>query len=112
MNAIKRMNAHIKDMWVEALRSGNYRQGQRWLCADDAYCCLGVLCEVMGVYKKDVGEGIMAYGIPGHTTCHLFPSRIALMIGLGADEQNGLVTMNDSEFRSFAYIADWIEENL
>ena len=32
--------------WVEALRSGQYRQGKGVLNNRDTYCCLGVACEV------------------------------------------------------------------
>lgn len=37
----------IKDKWVAALRSGEYKQGQNKLVnADGSFCCLGVLCEL------------------------------------------------------------------
>lgn len=32
--------------WVEALRSGEYKQGKRYLANDGKYCCLGVACEL------------------------------------------------------------------
>lgn len=40
------MNQKIKRQWVEALRSGEYKQGEMMLHDRDAdtYCCLGVLC--------------------------------------------------------------------
>jgi hypothetical protein len=44
-------------LWVEALRSGKYKQGFKALCRDDCgsktYCCLGVACEV---YQEHVGD--------------------------------------------------------
>lgn len=49
----KKMNQRVLRLWTEALRSGNYKQGQQRLRADDTYCCLGVLADV---YCKDVGE--------------------------------------------------------
>ncbi len=44
----------IQTKWLEALESGNYKQGQGRLCAltdkgDKAYCCLGVLCELLNL---------------------------------------------------------------
>jgi hypothetical protein len=48
------MNQDVKTKWVEALRSGKYRQAQGGLYVTPAkeftpeMCCLGVLCEVMG----------------------------------------------------------------
>lgn len=41
------MPKNIKDKWVAALRSGDYKQGREWLVVDDKYCCLGVLCDVV-----------------------------------------------------------------
>lgn len=42
------MKKEIADIWVKALRSGNYKQTEGHLKAGDGYCCLGVLCEVLG----------------------------------------------------------------
>lgn len=42
----KEMNKERIQLWVDALRSGKYKQGQFRLCVDDKYCCLGVMCEV------------------------------------------------------------------
>ena len=40
----------ILNEWVAALRSGKYKQGQRYLrSCNDAYCCLGVLLDIEGV---------------------------------------------------------------
>ena len=38
-------NEFIK-LWCEALRSGEFKQGQRRLCQDNKYCCLGVACHL------------------------------------------------------------------
>ena len=35
--------------WVEALRSGDYQQGQGALLTGDRFCCLGVACEISGL---------------------------------------------------------------
>jgi len=41
------MNKEIAKKWVEALRSGNYKQGHCQLrSTDNKYCCLGVLCDL------------------------------------------------------------------
>lgn len=41
-----------KIAWVNALRSGLYRQGITFLCHNNNYCCLGVLCEIQNRPKK------------------------------------------------------------
>ena len=41
-----KMRVEIKKMWLDALRSGEYKQGQLALRTDDKFCCLGVLCDL------------------------------------------------------------------
>lgn len=49
------MDKHIAERWVQALRSGQYKQGQGELHPDqDSYCCLGVLCDL---YRVEQGKG-------------------------------------------------------
>lgn len=40
------MNPKIKEMWIEALESGEYKQGHGQLEKDGQFCCLGVLCDL------------------------------------------------------------------
>lgn len=41
------MNQQIKKLWIDALRSGEFRQGKSRLRSSiDKFCCLGVLCEL------------------------------------------------------------------
>lgn len=47
------MDSGIKDMWVDALRSKNYKQGTGALHYGNMFCCLGVLCDI---YLKEKGE--------------------------------------------------------
>jgi hypothetical protein len=37
------MDQRIKKLWIEALRSGEFKQGQGYLERDGRYCALGVL---------------------------------------------------------------------
>jgi hypothetical protein len=51
MNHIIKMNPKVKAMWIEALLSGDYQQGQHYLCQDNndgskSWCCLGVLTDL------------------------------------------------------------------
>ena len=41
-----KMRVEIKKMWLDALRSGEYKQGQLALRTEDSFCCLGVLCDL------------------------------------------------------------------
>jgi hypothetical protein len=45
------MNPEDKQLWIQALNSGEYKQGTGQLVCKDYYCCLGVFCEVKEVPK-------------------------------------------------------------
>ena len=53
------MNKELLKRWVEALRSGKYKQGALYLCQYDedgnavAFCCLGVLQNIEPRIKGD-----------------------------------------------------------
>jgi hypothetical protein len=97
------MNGDIKAKWLQALRSGEYKQGHgRLRILPNLYCCLGVLCEVMGV-KAD---GVLYDGC----TSYISP-RTQNVAGLRAKDQSRLSSMNDRG-DTFPEIADWIETNL
>ena len=40
------MNPDIKQAWLAALRSGEYKQARHALRRDGAFCCLGVICDL------------------------------------------------------------------
>ena len=96
------MNA-LQEQWVEALESGEYKQGQRNLCYEDKYCCLGVACEVMGVEKTYIGDTVR-FG-----NCLVTLSE-RLMNKLGIEKQSHFIVMNDSG-KSFKEIAQYIRDN-
>lgn len=47
------MNPRIRDMWAEALESGEYCQGNGRLRFNKKHCCLGVLTDL---YVKETGD--------------------------------------------------------
>lgn len=57
------MNEAIKKEWVDALRSGQYKQGTGWLCkevnGEREYCCLGVLTDL--AIKNGIDIEVTAY---------------------------------------------------
>lgn len=48
------MNQEVKQAWLQALRSGEYKQGNGNLHKGDAFCCLGVLCDIAA--KQGIGK--------------------------------------------------------
>jgi hypothetical protein len=49
MSKTSKIDTEVGIKWVEALRSGKYKQGKHQLVFDGSYCCLGVLCEISGL---------------------------------------------------------------
>jgi hypothetical protein len=51
LEAVVELPKEFRDKWLEALRSGNYIQGQDLLLnpRDGTMCCLGVACKVLGI---------------------------------------------------------------
>jgi hypothetical protein len=94
------MDAELKKRWVAALRSGEFKQGRYELESEGAFCCLGVLCRIVGIPTRDEA-GLPLSATPGHP-----PG------GLSEAEESVLVEMNDNKRKSFREIADYIEANL
>jgi hypothetical protein len=98
----KQMDKDIKAKWLEALRSGRYRQGEGALRVDDKFCCLGVLCDL-------IAPGEWMGGVFRANEVFL-PESLNSTLGIGEQDLE-LAEMNDSG-KSFAEIADYIEQNL
>ena len=113
------MKPEIKKLWVDALRSGEYKQTSDALRTGDNFCCLGVLCDL---HAKETGgkwEG-WHYGGNQHTP----PPDVVEWAGL--DDQYGgevviavemrdvqlAITEHNDSGRTFAEIANAIEEQL
>jgi hypothetical protein len=114
------MDKELKAKWVAALRSGKYQQARGTLnnCGG-GYCCLGVLLGVWGrgewnseSYETEAEDGgIESFdGDLGRIGRRIF--------GISDEHESALIAMNDGEEeadpnrKSFAEIADYIEENL
>lgn len=114
------MKKEIKELWVQALRSGEYNQSFCSLNNGIGYCCLGVLCDL--AVKDGVGEwrsnGNMAfyYGTGIHESKLWLSGQVLEWAGIKEPDPNvhgeKLSTWNDKTRLSFAEIADLIEEFL
>ena len=119
------MNPEIKAKWVEALRSGEYEQGENSLLHGGRYCCLGVLaslataagvCSVRGYGYSVLFDGYSAF----------LPESVASWAGLPSTDPEVSVACDDTDPEdwpltltgandlgmTFAEIADIIEEEL
>lgn len=115
MPSFRRMNPVVKELWLAALRSGEFEQGRGYLNRHDRLCCLGVLCEVAigsGEEVKKFKDGTS--GTVCYSGCDTYPPvRVYEWAGLTPDETADvtLSSKNDGG-SSFEEIANWIEENL
>ena len=95
------------DKWIEALRSGKYKQGKGYLKKGDYYCCLGVFCEVIGLKGTVVPdrEWDQVYEYEGeHCT---LPDKVKVLFdNLNVDT---LIGLNDRG-SSFVEIADQLAD--
>jgi hypothetical protein len=108
---MKPRNKGLVKKWVEALRSGKYQQGRSSLrakgipiaLAQDKFCCLGVLCDVI---DSERWKGCQWEGKDGY-----LPSETCRKIGLSQHTMRELVDMNDSHKVSFDTIATFLTEH-
>ena len=108
------MKKDIMQKWVSALRSGKYKQGKALLrSAQNEYCCLGVLCDLMSpdTWKRPYGSGYYydnsISSLPSSTISW---SGMTSSLGRVSSESASLAYMNDSG-STFNDIADIIEAN-
>lgn len=82
-------------LWVDALRSGKYKQARgRLETSGGEYCCLGVACDVAIANGIDIDRQVSKYGAVryGETTSVL-PRKVAAWFGF--EESSPAVTVNE-----------------
>lgn len=122
----------LKEKWVTALRSGEYKQGMGMLHAvengSDKFCCLGVLCDVYNkqqkAQKKKQLKVVMSQTVKINKDCEVdhtetrvryddndvyLPSLFESYITF--PEQRRLANLNDKQVTFFG-LAEYIEKNL
>lgn len=121
MTSIKQELGPRQRRWLEALRSGKYRQGREVLhnLDTDTWCCLGVACDlfaeecgvVRGVSEATCGTPVESFG----GVFSILPDPICQHLGFfdgGGREKDlfafTLAALNDDGM-AFTYIADLVE---
>jgi len=107
------MNKELRDEWVAALRSGKYEQGQDQLkTSAGEYCCLGVLCEVLGVDLERANvNGVKVGEATGTETAALGGDPLELVRALHYKTRSRLAKLNDNG-ASFEELAGVIEKTV
>jgi len=127
------MNPEIKAKWLDALRSGEYKQTRYRMKTGEGFCCLGVLCDLYAKEHNTSLEEIFdvnsddEWDTENYKTSYV-PSNIEEWAGLdrtkGFRRPEGiaipdpdfhynsvLATINDRH-NDFVNTSAWIEENL
>lgn len=110
------MKKEIADKWIAALESGQYEQAQNFLYDGKGYCCLGVLCKIIGRNFKPTDGITNHYAVEGTTNDSFLPSSVVFEVGMRSSsgevrkQNTSLAAMNDGN-RSFFDIANVIREN-
>ena len=103
------------ELWIDALRNGEYEQSKRVLKDYKGFCCLGVACEI---YRENVGghwdeEGCFHEGEEDYSGMTL-PVSIQGWLGVEGDDPTlGEFTashLNDVKGLTFDQIADLLED--
>jgi hypothetical protein len=111
------MKKEIKKKWIDALRSGEYKQTRGRLRFDDCYCALGVLADIVVKEQKLDENGLPYYwwidntfhcknGIIGYDVSLPYPFRK----DTGLEYAELIIHANDINSESFGQIADIIEK--
>jgi hypothetical protein len=120
------MKEHVKNLWVEALNSGEYDQVEGNLKTEVGYCCLGVLCDIYaktqkkkGFYKKPNELGIFIFPEGPYEQNEVLPEQVQRWAGMQSNEgeiddeleaDTSLAVLNDGG-KSFSDIVEVIERN-
>lgn len=116
----RKMNPEVKKLWVEALRSGKYKQGHNQLRDDEnQFCCLGVLCNLHAQAHPEIAARQKDPTAYLHER-EFLPTQVMEWADMEYDdgtftnEAGGIMSLaglND-EGRTFRYLANRIEKYL
>lgn len=121
-----KLPAELKAKWLEALRSGQYKQGTggHLRTSTDEFCCLGVYAKACDLKMEiELGCWVYYYISPNATSSsswlvghpELQPEVTEVLkqrfTFIATDVERYLASMNDSGI-PFSTIADWIEKHL
>jgi hypothetical protein len=127
---MKKFDSEMKEKWLQALRSGDYKKGNSYLCRKNltkkgfSYCCLGVLAEINGhLYfrKEECGVNEWPYKTTNmnddedwaETTLIMTNKGKSgyIMYGISGKDHSNLIEINDNA-ETFGEAIHYIEENM
>lgn len=117
---MEKLPIEFKEKWIAALRSGEYKQTEKYLYDGYGYCCLGVACKITGTEDWAMKK----WGLPRDVEIEedVKLNIPDFMLDYNSDVVDTLTYMNDGvpstkynptgRKHSFSEIADWIETHL
>lgn len=107
------MNKKIKQKWILALKSGDFKQDSSSLKSSRGYCCLGVLCELFSVENpefqfEELDPELMEFEFKFIDNSELLPNVVSVWAELSKKQQSYLANLNDTGM-PFLKLADMIE---
>lgn len=113
------MNQEIKQKWIDALRSGDYKQTNGRLRQDDKFCCLGVLCNILfpnywRFTQSGWTHGACEYVLPSEVieAAELSDNNPTITGYSMPDEDDSSLAWYNDAGMTFEQIAEMIEKNL
>jgi hypothetical protein len=121
------MNKEIKKLWIDALRSGSYYQGQVYLRRSiwwysqsqnrelrNYYCPLGVLCDLHSHHflANWYGQTQSPETFRYYRNDILPPPQVLEWAGLSLENANYIAYLSDTNGDNFDLIATYIEHSL
>jgi len=110
------VNSEVKQKWLDALRSGEYEQGQAYLRTPKGYCCLGVLCDLAAkaevIPEPELENGAYWYDGDRYYLSRKVQEWAGLEFNNPSSEtaSDALANLND-EGLTFTQIADFVERD-
>lgn len=119
---IRRTRREVYDLWIEALKSGKYKQGpgqlKKSINKRVTYCCLGVLCDLA---RKDGGpkwnglphredSNTLRIDYEYDRSLEKISPDIKHFMGFDTTEEKMLMEMNDFASYTFKDIAEEIKK--
>lgn len=101
------MKAELKQQWIKALESGDYKKGKERLYSKDGYCCLGVLGKILGLTIDNIGCQFAGDESISTEVIH-YPS---LNKHLNKKHYTDLTTLNDLN-DTFEPVIEYIKEHI
>ncbi|MDZ8105088.1 MAG: hypothetical protein RM338_05610 [Nostoc sp. DedQUE12a] len=116
------MNKQLIEKWIDALRSGEYKQARCQLRDGDTFCALGVACDISGMmnweeYFVNDSSEMMPLDVAAQYGFIAINERLKESLGIPKSYycpsfQSAVTSLNDEFHLDFDEIADLIEQHL